>query len=51
MVHVYVQVVLEGLLDFLVDLANEQQTKYKNQDIYLAAVVSYRLKSLISLGL
>lgn len=51
MVPVYVQAVLEGLLVILVGLANEQQTKHKNHDIYIAAVVSYGLESLISLGL
>lgn len=35
MVHVYVQVVLEGLLVILAGLANEQQTKHKNQDIFI----------------
>lgn len=50
-VNAYVQVVLEGLLVILVGLANEQQTKHKNQDIYIAAMVSYRLESLISWGL
>lgn len=51
MVCVYVRVVLEGLLVILAGLANEQQTKHKNQDIYIAAVISYRFESLISLGL
>lgn len=51
MVNAYVQVVLEGLLVILVGLANEQQTKHKNQDIYIAAMISYRLESLISWGL
>ena len=37
MMYVYKQVVLEGLLVILVGLANEQQTKHKNQDICIAA--------------
>lgn len=35
MVHVCVQVVLEGLLVILDGLANEQQTKHKNEDIFI----------------